>query len=390
MGLSRIIVAVLISLMSLLHGCATTTDVGSPGAAPETETDVESVLEETIAAMSLRQRIGQRFMGWVPRDGISDENRRLLAEGEIGGFILYPWNYDSLESAKVLTSRLQDLAGASSHRIPLFLSADQEGGRVSAFRFSELTQLSAAFYMGLHEDPDFVEAAAYINGVQLRSIGINMNLAPVLDLYPNPDRSIIGDRSFGANEDAVSTLGRAYIRGMIKSGVIPVIKHFPGHGLSDIDSHGDLPVIESIESEVLQKHIKPFADAIEEGARVVMTAHLLFPSIDPDFPVTLSTVFIQEVLRQSYGFNGLIITDGLSMGALSKHYSLDDTLKRCFEVGIDVILVHSRYSVDELIESMVTMVESGEIDENQITDGLARVLREKIQSGIITLSESRL
>lgn len=390
MKIDGIFKSILSALLLLSFGCATgnneTTSVESGDSALQAQAEV--MANTMIEGMSLRQRIGQRFIGWIPRDGISNENRRLLAAGEIGGFILYPWNYDSLDSAKALTSDLHNLAAGSSHKIPLFLSADQEGGRVAAFRYPELIQLSAAFHIGSYGDPELVEAAAFINGVQLRSIGINMNLAPVLDLYAKPDRTIIGDRSFGADEPMVSSLGRAYIRGMQRTGVIPVIKHFPGHGLSTVDSHGDLPVIDSIDSEVLKIHMEPFAQAIEEGARAVMTAHLLFPSIDSFFPVTLSSIFIQDILRGSYGFDGLIITDGLSMGALSKHYSLDDTLKRCFEVGIDVILIHSRYSVEDLIEKLVAMVASGEILEEQITDGLQRVLREKIQSGLIPILES--
>ena len=394
MKINRII-PVSVIMVSILWGCATTgvktAEVTEGTAATVEQTtdrpDLPSQIAALAANMSLRQQIGQRFMGFIPRDGMSDENRRLIAEGEIGGFILYSWNYDSLEDVRELTSRLQRLAGESSHGIPLFISADQEGGRVAAFRFPELVQLPAAFHMGSYQNPDFVEAGAYINGIQLQSIGINMNLAPVLDLYPTPDRSIIGDRSFGSDEKMVAQLGRAYIRGMAETGVMPVVKHFPGHGLTTVNSHGDLPVIESIESEVLKRHIEPFAQAIDEGARAIMTAHLLFPSIDPVFPVTLSEVFIQDMLRQTYGFDGLIMTDGLAMGAISKHYSIDETMRRCFEVGIDVILIHSRYSITDLIDRIVVMVESGSLSREQISAGAERVIREKVLLGIMALGD---
>ena len=164
--------------------------------------------------------------------------------------------------------------------------------------------------------------------------------------------------------------------------VIPVIKHFPGHGLSAVDSHGKLPAISSLESGELRRHLAPFAEVIEMGVPALMTAHLLFPEIDADYPVTLSKVFIKELLREELGFTGIIITDGLAMGALAKNFSLEDTLVRCFEVGIDVLLIHSRYDVSQLIDSVEEMIDSGRIDPAWIDEGLARVLTAKRNAGI--------
>jgi len=340
-----------------------------------------------IKSLTLRQRIGQRIIGWIPKEGITEEIQSLITSGEMGGFILYPWNYNSLDETIELTTRLQRLARESLPEIPLFLTADQEGGRVAAFRFDEFVQLPSAFHLAERNSEELIRSAAYVNGLQLKSIGINMNLAPVLDLYPQPDKTIIGDRSFGDNEKRTALFGKAYVEGTLKSGVIPVIKHFPGHGLSSVDSHGNLPVIEDLSSGELHRHLLPFKEAIDAGAPAVMTAHLLFPEIDKVYPVTLSEPFITDLLRNKLGFKGIIMTDGLAMGALSKNYSLDEIVARCFEVGIDVILVHSQYNLTELIDKIEAMVMDGRISTRQIDEGLFRVLTAKKRAGILKFPE---
>lgn len=374
--IKRFSLALLVSLAFSTLGCVTSTEVFGPAGE---EMEIGTLLN----SLSLRQRIGQRIIGWIPREGLNNEIQSLVTSGEIGGFILYPWNYDTISDVIELTSRLQSWSRESLPGIPLFLTADQEGGRVAAFRFDEFIQFPSAFNLAERDSEELIRSAAFVNGLQLKSIGINMNLAPVLDLYHKPDRSIIGDRSFGADEERTSLFGKAYVEGALKSGVIPVLKHFPGHGLSSVDSHGNLPVIETLASGELRRHLMPFKEAIDAGAPVIMTAHLLFPEIDEAYPVTLSEVFIADLLRTELGFAGIIMTDGLSMGALAKNYTLDDTIARCFEVGIDVILVHSRYNIVELIDKVEDMVAKGTISTRQIDDGLLRVLTAKRDAGIL-------
>lgn len=345
-----------------------------------------------VSNLTLRQSIGQRFIGWVPREGFSGEAKKLVTAGEIGGFIVYKWNYDSIEDIRLLTDRMQSAALANQPHIPLFIAADQEGGRVAAFRFDEFVRLPAPFHLAQNLPIEAVEEASFINAIQLNSIGINMNLAPVLDLYPYPDDSIIGDRSFGPDIEISTSAGLAFVRGSIRGGVLPVVKHFPGHGLSTVDSHGNLPVIDSIgqtgslgaalENETFSYHLAPFRTAIESGVPAIMPAHLLIRAVDPVYPVTLSTVFIRELLRDTLGFTGLIVSDGLAMGALSKHFPIEESLARCFLVGIDVILVHSRYSLSELIDITVGLVEKGTITRKEIDEGTSRVLTAKRRAGI--------
>ena len=370
-----ILILIVVSATSMLYTCA-----GISGAA---RTSAKSEILNVLSELTLRQRIGQRFIGWVPREGFAGDVKELTEAGEIGGFIVYKWNFETIEDIRKLSTDMQRAAIGGSAGLPLFLAADQEGGRVAAFRFTEFVRLPPAFHLAGILPPEAIEDAAYFNALQLRHVGINMNLAPVLDLYPFPDNTIIGDRSFGPDEESVAEAGVSFIRGSLRGGVLPVIKHFPGHGLSVVDSHGELPVIESLEDEELERHLLPFRTAIEAQAPAVMPAHMLFPALDAVYPVTLSTVFIQNLLREELGFSGLIVSDGLSMGALSKHYSLEDTLVRCFQVGIDVLLVHTEYSIRELIDSVVRLVDEGKITESQINEGTLRVLTVKRETGIL-------
>ncbi|HUX20186.1 MAG TPA: glycoside hydrolase family 3 protein [Spirochaetia bacterium] len=333
--------------------------------------------------MTLEQKIGQHFMGHIPRAGVDPEMLANIEKGLYGGFILYPWNYKTEDDVRALTQKLQTAAAKDSPPIELFLSADQEGGRVAAFRFPHFVQFPAAFYIGEYHDIGMAWSNGYINAVELRSLGLNMNFAPVLGIYPKPDSTIIGDRSMGPNVNIVSALGQAYIWGAEEGGIIPVAKHFPGHGAATLDSHYDLPVVEYTRDELMAKDIRPFIAAIDAGVEVIMTAHILYPKIDSTYPVTLSTIFLRDILRKQLGFQGVVITDGLSMGALSKHFPLKETLKRAFDAGADILLDHAVYDVPSMVKEVEAMVHDGEIPMATVDDGTRRVLLLKLRHGLI-------
>ncbi|HEB29466.1 MAG TPA: hypothetical protein ENI15_01135, partial [Spirochaetes bacterium] len=207
--------------------------------------------------------------------------------------------------------------------------------------------------------------------------------APVLDLYGIPDKTVIGDRSMGRDPESIAEFGKYYVRGARKAGIIPVIKHFPGHGSSTVDSHVDLPVIDMEEQELQQRDFKPFREVIESGVDVVMTAHVIFRKIDPDYPGTLSKKILRGILRDQFGFQGVIISDGLSMGAISNNYEITDTLRLLFKAGVDLILVHSKYDIVDLKKRVIVLYEQGEITEEEIDEGVERILRLKLKSGLI-------
>jgi beta-N-acetylhexosaminidase len=228
-----------------------------------------------------------------------------------------------------------------------------------------------------------VEAAAYIISREALSLGCNVNFAPVLDLYDKPDGSIVGDRSMGMNPVQVGERGVYYLLGAQRAGIVAVAKHFPGHGRTTVDSHNDLPVVEVDEKTLLNQDLLPFHMAIRHGVDAIMTAHILYPQIDPEYPVTLSEIFLKGLLRERLGFEGVIISDDIEMGALRNRYSSEEIVKLGIKAGVDILLEYGSLDVLKLIEEVHTMVESGEIDAEAIDEGARRVLRLKWKVGLL-------
>jgi len=346
---------------------------------PETETyRVRKIMED----MTIHQKIGQRFICWIEGKELGGQAAELARQGA-AGVILYPWNIEDPQQVRKLTASLQRAARNSDPPIGFFVGVDQEGGRVVAFRFRETTELAPAFYWGRYEDPRFVTAAAYITGREIRELGCNMNFAPVLDLYGRADSTIIGDRSMGINPEKVGELGIAYLQGARQAEIIPVIKHFPGHGSSTVDSHGRLPVVDLPEDTLLERDFLPFRTAVRSGAEALMTAHILYPQIDPEYPATLSKRILRDMLRERFGFEGVIISDGMAMGALAENFTVADSLKLMIQAGLDLILVHSRYDLVELKLEMLRLLHRGEITEAQIDEGVERILKLKLRYGLL-------
>ena len=173
-------------------------------------------------------------------------------------------------------------------------SGHKEGGRVNAFNLKEMARFPSPYYWALHDDPAYVESAACVICREIAGLGCNMNLAPVLDIYGNPDTTVIGDRSMGRDPDAIGTYGIHYLRGARRAGVISVIKHFPGHVGTTIDSHADLPIVDVTEGELLDRDFKPFRMVIENGADALMASHVLYRMIDPDYPATSSRCIVRH------------------------------------------------------------------------------------------------
>ncbi len=369
---------------------------------PDLSADIDDVVDETadlvhshMIRMTQRQRIAQRFMTFVPRGfdpsvalgprhgDVTPTFIRRVASDTPAGFIVYPWNYDSREELIALTGHLQSVANVLSPGNSFLISADQEGGRVAAFRFPDIVGVPSAADVARHGDAVFVERLAYVLGVELNAMGVNMNLAPVLDLTPIPDRSIIGDRAWGNDPDEAAAFAAAYVRGMHEAGVISTAKHFPGHGVTRVDSHGRLPIVEYRMEDLLAREIVPFQAAVDAGVPVIMTAHILFPLIDADYPVTLSPRFVHELLREELAFDGVVISDGLEMGALRGVYDIDTTLLQALRAGVDLILLYDRYSLKDMVDRVESYVEDGSISMAEVDRGVERVLTLKARHGLL-------
>jgi beta-N-acetylhexosaminidase len=345
--------------------------------------EIDWLTDHYLKELTLDQKIGQRFITHMEGKEITKETARLITEEYVSGVIIYPWNAENPEQVKRLTSSLQREAERNNPPIRLFICVDQEGGRVNAFKFREVSHFPPPYFWAQFNDPLYIESAAYIISKEIADLGCNMNFAPVLDVYGVPDRTVIGDRSMGSNPEMVGQFGVSYIRGADKAGIIPVVKHFPGHGYTNIDSHQELPVVELQESELHAWDMKPFKMTIEQGAVAVMTSHVLYRNLDPELPATLSTRILRGILREQYGFQGVIVSDGIAMGALSNNFDITDTLKLSFKAGVDLILVHSTYDLSDLKSRVYRLYKRGEITEEEIDEGVRRVLELKLKYGLL-------
>ena len=343
----------------------------------------EDIVEQVLQQLTLRQKIGQRFISGFQGRKMSKTAKKLIEQGCLGGLMLNRSNIQNRAQVKALIEELQAVAGNLNPTIGLFIAVDQEGGRVNRLDLDTLTRFPAPYYWGEYEDPFYVEAAAYIMGREALSMGCNINFAPVLDLYDKPDDSIVGDRSMGANPILVGERGVYYLSGARRAGIAAVVKHFPGHGRTSVDSHHELPVGDIDIKALRNEDLLPFQIAIRHGADAIMTAHILYPQIDPDFPVTLSPIFLRDLLRGRLGFNGVIISDDIEMNALGSRYAPEEIVKYAILAGVDIILEYGTLDVLKLIDEVHTMVEAGVLSEEMIDEGVRRVLLLKWKYGLL-------
>jgi beta-N-acetylhexosaminidase len=333
------------------------------------ENDERGMDETRWPKMTLREKIGQLFMlGFMGTD-VTPELAALLKEYRPGGLILFARNLQTPEQIIALTNKAQAAAGP----LPLLIAIDQEGGRVSRLP-AGFTIFPPCAMLGRCGSADLAYRAARVTAAELRAVGVNMNMAPVLDVDSNPANPIIGDRAFGKTAEEVSRLGQAVIAGLQDSQVVACGKHFPGHGDTIADSHLELPVV-NVPLERLQAvEIPPFRHAIQHGVASVMTAHVLYPALDPDLPATISRTILTGLLRQQLGFNGLVLTDDLEMRAIIDHYGIADASVRAFMAGADVLLICKDQDREvAAMEAMEAAVNDGTIPYARLDASLGRI-----------------
>jgi len=341
----------------------------------------------SVDATSIEKKIGQMLMVWFEGSHITPEVERMIAEYKVGGVVLFRWagNLESREQIAQLTGELQSFSMRETGA-PLFISVDQEGGIVT--RIPGATDFPGNMALGATGSTEYAYDVGSIIGKELSALGINMDLAPVLDVNVNPANPVIGLRSFGEDADLVSKLGIAYMRGLQDSGVIPVGKHFPGHGDTATDSHTGLPVV-SYSRDVLEEvHLKPFSDAISEGMPSIMTAHIIVQSIDKEKPATLSKAVLTGLLRNELGFNGIIMTDAMDMAAISGYYGpIERAAVEAVKAGADIVLMPQTKdwlgSIERTVKEIKDAVARGEISEERIDESYERImnLKKEIHTG---------
>lgn len=411
------IIGVSLALSCLLTGCSASVVSSyeeSESIPVQASKTPEEKAEEYVNSMDLQSKIEQMIMPSIRNwngEGFTEMNvevESMLEKYHFGGIILFAENFADNETVVNLTQGLQ-MANANGGGIPYMLSIDQEGGYITRLQFGTSTVGNMA--LAASGKTKNAKKSAKIVSSELKALGLNLDFAPSVDVNSNPANPIIGIRAFSDDPEIVTEFSEAYLKGLASNNVIGTIKHFPGHGDTDTDSHTGLPRIDRTKEEVESTDLVPFKDLIESGkVDMVMSAHIQFPQIETEtytsikdgstinLPATLSKTWLTDILRNELGFDGVIITDSLQMDAIAENFSTRDSAKLAINAGVNILLmpvelenVDSMNEMDAYIQDIIDMVNNGEIDESLIDESCKKIIALKYQRGIMdeTFSEEK-
>jgi len=319
--------------------------------------------------MAVPLPIRRLFVVGIPGLRLDEASRPWVAEA--AGVILFRRNLGTPAQIRALT---RDLRAAAGHK--LLIAVDQEGGRVRRLPSPPYPAYPAAGELAARGIEAEVEAVAEEVATTLAGLGINTNLAPVLDVVDDPATSVIRDRSFGRDPATVARLGAAWVRGSERGGVVSCLKHFPGHGATRDDSHLSLAVVKDAEATVIARDRAPFAALIDRSIPMVMTAHVRYPAVDPLLPATLSARIVRGWLRDELGFTGVVVSDDLEMAAIARYFSPEAVVRRFWAAGGDLLLVgEDQHYAARLAEAACAALDDGGLPPARVEESLARVAR---------------
>jgi len=335
-------------------------------------------VKNTMAKMTLEEKIGQmitcRYSGYfVNLDSeYVREIETLIVERKIGGLSLFGGN---VYETAYLTNAFQGMSN-----IPLLIASDFERGVANQIEGSTL--FPSLMAIGAISSEETAYSMGRITALESRAIGVHMTYAPVVDVNINPENPIINIRSFGENPEQVSRLAKAFIRGCQENGLIATAKHFPGHGDTELDSHIELPIVKADRKRLEAVELYPFKQVVESGVQAIMTTHIYFPHLDPtpNLPATLSPQIITELLRNEYGFKGLILTDAMDMGGVTNLYGPEGSALKAVQAGVDLVLIP--LEIEKVIDTLIQAVSSGLISETRIDASVKRILEVKAMLGL--------
>lgn len=350
---------------------------------PPASTPAPDPVAEQMAAMTLEEKVGQLFIAGFYGTEDGDYVDSLIRDYKVGGLIFFGRNVGTAEE---LVSLVNDLRAKNGDYIPLFFSVDQEGGTVERLP-DEVSPLEDAYTYGQSGSSEVGYALGQVLAHECAAFGFNLDFAPSLDIWSNPENTVIGTRAFGTTAEAVEKVGPWAAYGLMDGGVIPVVKHFPGHGDTAVDSHVGLPTVSKTVDELLTSELIPFQSAIEgregEGVPAVMVAHILMTAIDQEHPASLSQAVVTGLLREQLGFDGVVFTDDLTMGAITENYGLDEAAVLALEAGCDVLLVcHNEGDLALARQAVLDAVASGRLTEERIDRSVYRILSLKQAYGL--------
>ena len=324
----------------------------------------------------LRQKIGQTFI--IGFQGLEPlpEVKKFITTNNIGGIILFDRNIGAPAELGQLTNALQALISNKDHG-QLFMSIDMEGGRVARLK-APFTQWPPMNLLGEIGSASLGFKFAEMMGEELLAVGINLNYSPCVDILTNDKNTVIGDRAFGTEPEIVAKLASSIVRGFIKAGILPCVKHFPGHGDTLLDSHEDLPVVHHALERLEQIEFVPFKKTFRARCELLMTAHLKVDKIDPNYPATFSKIVLQDILRNQLGYRGVIMTDDMEMKAVTKNYEVEEAAVLAAKAGCNILLYcHTLEIQERALEALVKAAMDGVIDSAIIEQNYNMVLKLK-------------
>lgn len=339
--------------------------------------------------MTTEELIGQLLVVGVEGTSPGKDGPKILEEIHPGGIILFGRNVESAHQLAELTNGLKELNRAAGN-VPLFLCVDEEGGMVSRMP-SEVHDLPSAYdYLQLTRGN--TEALAQILAAECTAFGFQVDFAPVLDIWSNPNNTVIGKRAFHTVPLEVTIAGPSVAYSMMDAGVIPVVKHFPGHGDTATDSHVGLPVVDKTREELEDNELMPFRFAVDGGVwkgphhapvPAVMVGHILMTQLDPLLPSSLSPAVVTGLLRQELGFEGVVFTDDLTMGAIANAYGMGEAVVRAVQAGCDMLLVcHRLDNARTAHAALLKAAAEGTVSRSRLEESVRRILELKEAYGV--------
>lgn len=347
-------------------------------------------VSKELSQLNLEEKIGQLLIVHFNGNRSNEEARDLIEKAHVGGFIYYQWanELSSPDQIKTLSQQLQECS-LKKIGIPLFIAIDQEGGVVTRLK-NGFTVFPGNYALGMAGKPEFAERAAFAMGLEMKRVGINMNLAPVVDINSHPKNPIVGLRSFGEEKELVKQFGESALRGYLKAGLIPVLKHFPGFGDVVADPHEKLPKLDKTIDQLYEGGLSPFL-FLSSQAPVIMTSHLLIPSLDSQC-LTFSYPIVTNLLRKEMKYNGLIMTDSLVMKAILDDCPIEEAAIKSFEAGHDLLLLGGKQllvtqqgfeltcsDILKIHQALVEAVKMGRLSEQKVDDSVQKILTLKNQ-----------
>lgn len=382
---NNISLSIILILMLLLTACKKdilvkdknqTVNLGNEGLINEQiDLTVPDLIQERLDVMTLEEKIGQLLIVGFEGTEINTFTRIMIEEYKIGGFIIFSRNIVDENQLLYLINDLKTLNKENS--APLFISIDEEGGLVSRLP-TAYKKLPSSEVLGDINNSDISYKFGKILGKRLNLLGINLNFAPVIDIDSNPKNPIIGKRSFGDSAEVVINNGINVLKGIEAERVISAVKHFPGHGDTSVDSHVNLPIVNKSLKELQEMELLPFKKAIEQKVDMIMVAHILFPELDVIYPSTMSSTILGGLLRKELGFNGVIISDDMTMGAIIENYTLKIAVLEFLRAGGDIALIcHGQENPKIVIDFIKESIINKDINIEDINEKVYRILNLK-------------